>query len=464
MAETTGASNEAPRRASVITNADETTPLLFVPKTGGPDPNGDVRKNDHAQDGPTASRMDAEGEEAEEEEERPMPYGQILLLCYASLSEPVAYFAIFPFMPEMVFRTGIPKANIGFWTGMIESLFSLVQMVLMIFYGRAADKLGRKPVLVFSLAGMSVFTALFGMSQQLWQMIMFRCLAGCFAGSVVTVRTMISESCTKHSQARAFSLYMVARNLGIFIGPLIGGGLANPTEQFPHAFPPGSFFDHYHYALSTYVTGAFCLSAALTSFFGLKETLDTHASPDAKAKSRMTTSEVLKSPGVPMVLTIYGYSMLLGLGYTAVSPVFLYTDVKLGGWGFSDQKIAAFLALAGASQSMWMLIGFPPLQRRLGTGNLLRAAAVAWAAMFAVYPMLNEILRQDWRTAFWSISIPFLILSSGVSMAFGTYDAAVIHCWQITVMLRNLLMLMPCSLCATVFERHLALPDRPRYP
>lgn len=38
-------------------------------------------------------------------------------------------------------------------------------MVLMIFYGRAADRLGRKPVLVFSLTGISVATALFGMSQ-----------------------------------------------------------------------------------------------------------------------------------------------------------------------------------------------------------------------------------------------------------------------------------------------------------
>lgn len=143
------------------------------------------------------------------EEEKPMPYTQIFLLCYASLAEPVAYFAIFPFMPEMIFRTGsLEQSDIGFWAGMIESLFSLVQMVLMIFYGRAADRFGRKPVLVFSLAGVSVFTALFGMSRTLWQMILTRCMAGFFAGSVVTVRTMISENCTKDSQARAFSWYV----------------------------------------------------------------------------------------------------------------------------------------------------------------------------------------------------------------------------------------------------------------
>lgn len=152
-----------------------------------------------------------------------MPYIQILLLCYASLAEPVAYFAIFPFINEMISRTGgVPEDNVGFWSGLIESLFSLVQMVLMIFYGRMADRLGRKPVLVFSLAGVSIATALFGLSQRLWQMIMFRCLAGVFAGSVVTVRTMLSENTDKKTQGRAFSWYMFTRNLGIFAGPLVG--------------------------------------------------------------------------------------------------------------------------------------------------------------------------------------------------------------------------------------------------
>lgn len=210
----------------MVSNPDENTPLLLVPETTGLEsskdqkPNGSSIKSSAAPDG-HANGTGAEAQE-EEGEEKPMPYRQILLLCYTAMTEPIAYFAIFPFMPEMIFRTGVPQPSVGFWTGIIESLFSLVQMVLMIFYGRAADRFGRKPVLIFSLAGMSVFTALFGMSQTLWQMILCRCLAGCFAGSVVTVRTMISENCTKRSQAKAFSWYMFTRNLGIFIGPLIG--------------------------------------------------------------------------------------------------------------------------------------------------------------------------------------------------------------------------------------------------
>jgi MFS family permease len=75
---------------------------------------------------------------------------------------------------------------------------------------------------VLSLLGVAIATTLFGMSQSLWQMIVARCFAGVFAGTVVTVRAMLSENSTKHTQARAFSYFAFARNLGLFLGPLIG--------------------------------------------------------------------------------------------------------------------------------------------------------------------------------------------------------------------------------------------------
>lgn len=56
-------------------------------------------------------------------------------------------------------------------------------MSVMVFYGRAADRIGRKPVLIFSLIGMGVTSSAFGSSKTIWQMVGFRCLGGLFAGS-----------------------------------------------------------------------------------------------------------------------------------------------------------------------------------------------------------------------------------------------------------------------------------------
>jgi MFS family permease len=57
----------------------------------------------------------------------------------------------------------------------------------MILWGKAADHFGRKPVLVSSLAGVTVATAIFGLSRNIWQMIVFRCFAGVFAGTILSV-------------------------------------------------------------------------------------------------------------------------------------------------------------------------------------------------------------------------------------------------------------------------------------
>jgi predicted MFS family arabinose efflux permease len=203
--------NSAKTLANSQDAASETTPLLNGSE--GIDRNGsasigssDVSKSPQASEPPSPSTTQPD------DDEKPFPLNQILILCYASVVEPIAYFIIFPYMSEMVERVGGESTeNVGFWVGTIESSFSLVQMNFTIFYGRAADRLGRKPVMVFSLGGIGVASALFGISTTLWQMLVFRCLAGLFAGSSVTIRSMLSENCTKKTQAKAFAWFMFAR-------------------------------------------------------------------------------------------------------------------------------------------------------------------------------------------------------------------------------------------------------------
>jgi hypothetical protein len=56
--------------------------------------------------------------------EKPLPKLQIFLLCYARMIEPIAFFGIFPFISEMIYKTGnVPKADVGFYAGLIVCLF-----------------------------------------------------------------------------------------------------------------------------------------------------------------------------------------------------------------------------------------------------------------------------------------------------------------------------------------------------
>ncbi|KAF2121221.1 major facilitator superfamily domain-containing protein [Lophiotrema nucula] len=362
-----------------------------------------------------------------EDDEVPLPKTQIFLLCYTRLVEPIAFFSIFPYINKMIEETGgIATEDLGFYSGLIESLFSLTQMCVMIFWGKAADRFGRKPVLVVSLVGVTFSTALFGMSQALWQMILFRCLAGVFAGTIVTVRAMITENSTKKTQARAFSYFAFSGNLGIFAGPLIGGALESPASKFPSTLGRVAFFRNYPYALPGFVSSSIGGTGALLTALFVKETLHVHQHGQKGTQGgSMSTWELIKYPGVAQVLLIYNYVLLLAFAFTAVDPVFLYTPVGLGGIGFPPGLIAATIGLAGVSQALWTLLVFPSLHKRVGTAGVLWLCALGWPFFFLANPVCNIFLRYGLKVPFWIVGPVSTSVGSGVAMAFTANQLAV---------------------------------------
>ncbi|KAI1103486.1 MFS general substrate transporter [Jackrogersella minutella] len=421
-----GDDNDNSKQASA--QVSETTPLLAAPPVAT------------TADSNVASAVAGEGEShhplLSKPEDKSLPKTQIFLLCYARLIEPIAFFSIFPYINQMVQDNGrLDEADVGFYAGLIESLFSLTQMLVMLLWGRAADRWGRKPVLVSSLIGVAFATSLFGLAREIWQMIVLRCLAGVFAGTVVTIRTMVAEHSTPRTQARSFSWFAFSGNLGLFIGPLIGGALADPVHQYPWAFGGVRFFEEYPYILSSIVVGCIGLTAAITSALFVEETLKRYkgsnanaANPDSQAEAGSPPKpaapsplELLKTPGVGIVVYNYAHAMVLGFAYTAIVPLFWFTNVKLGGFGFSPLQISLFMGLTGFSQATWLLLIFPPLQHRLGTNGVLRACGFAYPFFMCIMPVLNLIIYQDTPATglvFWILAPTLAVLGSGVSMAF----------------------------------------------
>ncbi|KAI2634057.1 MFS general substrate transporter [Xylaria nigripes] len=412
-----------PRNSDLATpdqhpTTSETTPLLTPPS---PSPSSPVATVGKPRDVAAASFG------GHHRQDKPLPKAQIFFLCYARLMEPVAFFSIFPYINQMVRENGnLAEADMGYYSGLIESLFSLTQMLVMVLWGRAADRVGRKPVLVASLIGVTVSTSLFGMAKTIWQMIAFRCAAGVFAGTVVTIRTMFSEHSTSQTQARAFSWFAVAGNLGIFIGPLLGGALADPAAQYPGLFGGISFFKEYPYALPSFVVGVIGLTSVVTTALFVEETLHRVTSHDEETDSASrpppsSMLELLKAPGVGIVLYNYGHVMVLAFAYTAVMPVFWATQIDLGGFGLTPLRLSLFLALSGFAQTIWLLFVFPPLQNRIGTNGVLRVCGTAYPFVFIGMPFLNVILRlhsAEADTVFWIVTPIVLSIGTGVSMAF----------------------------------------------
>jgi hypothetical protein len=114
--------------------SDETTPLLTavepIPIRDSENassqlPDYDVSRNEEAQDNT--------------EDEVPLPRTQILLLCFTAIVEPIAFFGIFPYINFMIENVGnVDKKEVGFYSGLIESLFSATQMCVMILWGKVS--------------------------------------------------------------------------------------------------------------------------------------------------------------------------------------------------------------------------------------------------------------------------------------------------------------------------------------
>ncbi|KAJ6142688.1 hypothetical protein N7471_002141 [Penicillium samsonianum] len=368
-----------------------------------------------------------------DDEKKPLPKFQILLLCYARVVEPLAFFSIFPYVSQMVQDNGaVADSDIGFYSGLIESMFSLTQAIVMIFWGRAADRLGRKPVLVSSLFGVAVATGLFGFAKTIPQMIVFRCIAGVFAGTTVTIRTMVAEHSTPSTQARAFSWFAFSGNLGLFLGPVLGGALADPVRLYPGVFEASGFFEKYPYALSSLVVGLIGATAAVSNACFIEETLkkepvtaghdSEEAASDAPTQSGdLSTWQLLKSPGVGMVLYTYGYLMVLAFAYTAIIPVFWFTPVYLGGYDFTALQISLMMGLNGAAQAAWLLLVFPPLQKKIGSNRVIYLCALVYPLFFLSCPLGNVLLRMGTDgsvKAFWIVLPIGLVIGCGVSMSF----------------------------------------------
>lgn len=345
----------------------------------------------------------------------------------------MAFFSIFPYINQMAQQNGqLADADVGFYSGLIESLFSLTQALVMVFWGRAADALGRKPILVSSLVGVAVATSTFGLAKTIWQMILFRCVAGVFAGTIVTIRTMLTEVSTPRTQALAFSWFAFSGNMGIFLGPLLGGALADPAHQYPGLFGHVQFFHDYPYALASFVIAGLGVVAVVTSAVFVDETLEKEPVPSAEdgtgsnkpKDEKLSIAEIIKSPGVGFVLYIYLHIMLLAFAYTAVVPVFWFTPVRLGGYGFAPYQISIMMALNGAAQAAWLLVAFPPLQHRYGTNAVLRGCAAAYPFFFLACPLGNVLLRAGADTAFWVLAPLATVAGVGVSMSFTAVQLA----------------------------------------
>ncbi|KPM43166.1 hypothetical protein AK830_g3408 [Neonectria ditissima] len=212
--------------------------------------------------------------------------GQLAIMVFARLAEPLSERSLTSYLFYQLkwFDPSLEDSEIAQQAGYLTAVFAAAQCITSMWWGHAADStlFGRKRVLLIGLVGTTLSAIGMGFSTSIRFAFFFRFLAGALNGNVGVLRTMVSEVIVdKRFQSRAFLLLPMCFNVGVIIGPLLSGFLAEPITSLPGLFGPGSFLGgedgvkwmaDFPYALPNLFSAVVLISAACGIILGLDET------------------------------------------------------------------------------------------------------------------------------------------------------------------------------------------------
>ena len=130
----------------------------------------------------------------------------------------VGFGIVLPILPVYAERFGATPLTVG----LLVASFSLAQLVFAPVWGRLSDRVGRKPVLVLSLAGTAVGSLITGLAGTLWLVFLGRVVDGVSGASVSVAQASVSDVAPPGQRARLLGLLGAAFGLGFVAGPAIG--------------------------------------------------------------------------------------------------------------------------------------------------------------------------------------------------------------------------------------------------
>ncbi len=105
----------------------------------------------------------------------------------------------------------------------LGGIYSLMQFIFAPLWGSISDRIGRRPVLLVSLAGSTLSYAIFGLAPNYTWLLIARAFGGIFAANISTAQAYIADITTTADRAKGMGLIGAAFGIGFTLGPPLGG-------------------------------------------------------------------------------------------------------------------------------------------------------------------------------------------------------------------------------------------------
>jgi len=134
----------------------------------------------------------------------------------------VAFGIVIPVLPFYADEFG---AN-AFTLGLLLTSHAAMQALFAPLWGRLADRVGRRPVMLCTIAGTSAALVVLGLAGSLAVLFVARLLSGIFAANISVATAYIGDVTEESERTRWMGMVGASFGVGFLVGPAIGGILA----------------------------------------------------------------------------------------------------------------------------------------------------------------------------------------------------------------------------------------------
>jgi len=258
----------------------------------------------------------------------------------------------------------------------LSSIFSLMQFLCAPFWGRLSDRIGRRPVLLWSLAGSTISYLLLGFCSSFAQIFATRALAGFFGANISVASAYIADITPPEKRSRGMGMIGAAFGLGFVFGPLIGGLIAQ--------FGSDSARPEQVYRMIGWVAAAICGLNFLVACFNLPESRRPESAP-APSKSLVPFSSWRRAFAVRAVGMLILLYFVFGFAFSNFESLFALLLKTHFAYDVREANYFFFfigLVVAGVQGG---LIG--RLVKRYGESRLILAGGFLFIASLALMPL-----------------------------------------------------------------------------
>ena len=331
----------------------------------------------------------------------------MLILFLIVLIDLIGFGIIIPLLPFYAEHFEADPATVG----VLMAIYSLTQFIAAPVLGRMSDRLGRRPVLLWSLGGAVLSYIWLGFADSLIMLFLARAFGGFMAGNIGAAFAYIADVTTPENRAKGMGMIGAAFGLGFIIGPAIGGILAGPDAATAN------------YQLPAFAAAALSGVAFLMATVMLKESLSAETRADNATKPRKGQiaqfREAFTRPvlGLMILLTFLSTFVFAGMEAT-----FAMWSERSYGWGPEQNGyLFAFVGLLSAAVQGGAI---GRLARRFGERKLIIQGSIALAIGLGLIPFSTTLPMLIVAMVFlaYGFSITTPSLSSLISQHAGDHE------------------------------------------